>query len=214
MPQVESKNICLFGPQGSGKGTQAEKLSLFFGVPHVSPGNIFRKAITDKTELGQRVEQVMNAGQLVPNDITNTLMRNRLQEEDCLEGFILDGYPRNKEQADALDAMTALSHVLLIHISDEESVHRISLRRVCSSCGMTYHPEWKPPVVEGVCDACGQALMQRDDDKPEAIRERLRIYHTETEPLLQRYSDRGILHRIDGVGSIEDVWQRVHSLFV
>ncbi len=207
------KKICLFGPQGSGKGTQAERLVDLFGVPHVSPGNIFRQAVAEGTELGAKVESIINAGTLVTDEITNELVKQRLEQEDCLEGFVLDGYPRNLVQADALDAMTSLTHVVLIDIPDEDSVARISQRRVCTNCGMTYHMESKRPKSDGICDSCGSKLIHRDDDKPEAIQKRLAIYHADTEPLLERYEKRGVLCRVDGRGSIDVVWEAVQGCF-
>lgn len=213
MQEGVAKNICLFGPQGSGKGTQAEKLSAWLGLPHISPGNIFRKAVADHSALGKQVEVIINAGKLVPNDVTNALMRERLEQEDCMGGFILDGYPRNEDQAVALDGMTKLTHVFVIDISDEETIQRISRRRVCTACGATYHLEYKPPMQPDVCDNCGSVLMLRDDDKPEAIRQRLAIYHTETEPIFARYEERHILHRIGGAGSIEQVFTAIQSCF-
>lgn len=213
MSEMNSRNICIFGPQGSGKGTQSEKLSDFFGIPQIAPGNIFRKAVADGTALGKKVEKIINDGKLVPNEITNELMRARIEEEDCLEGFVLDGYPRNESQADALDSMTSLSKVVVIDIPDEESIQRISSRRICTDCGITYHLESKPPVKEGVCDSCGKELIYRDDDKPEAILKRLQIYHTETEPLFERYKERNIVCRVNGAGSIDDVWNLVQGCF-
>ncbi|PIW36879.1 MAG: adenylate kinase [Candidatus Kerfeldbacteria bacterium CG15_BIG_FIL_POST_REV_8_21_14_020_45_12] len=211
--ETTPKKICLFGPQGSGKGTQAERLVGLFGVPHVSPGNIFRQAVAEGSELGLKVESIINSGSLVPDEVTNQLVKERLELEDCLDGFVLDGYPRNEVQAVALDEVSTLTHVIVIEIPDEESISRISMRRTCSNCGMTYHLQSKPSKVEGVCDSCGSELVQRDDDKPEAIRHRLNIYHQETEPLIKRYEDRGVLHRIDGRGSIDAVWERVQSCF-
>lgn len=203
--------ICLFGPQGSGKGTQAERLSAWLGIPHISPGNIFRKAMADRSALGEQVGEIINSGRLVPDQITNSLMQERILQEDCLMGFVFDGYPRNKAQVDALMGMTTLTHVIVIDIPKEESVRRISERRVCPQCGMTYHLTFKPAQVNGVCDACGTTLMQRDDDKPDAIHKRLEIYHTETEPLIAQFDAQGIVARIDGMGSIDDVWKRVQS---
>lgn len=203
--------ICLFGPQGSGKGTQAERLSAWLGIPHISPGNIFRKAIADQTDLGKQVEGIINSGRLVPDEVTNALMHERIQQEDCLMGFVFDGYPRNQAQTDALNSMTQLTHVVVIDIPEEESLHRMGDRRVCPQCGMTYHLTFKPSKVFGVCDSCGSTLIHRDDDKPEAIRKRLEIYHHETEPLIAEFDKRGIVHRIDGMGSIDAVWKRVQD---
>ena len=205
------KKICLFGPQGSGKGTQAKRLIAEFGLPHLSTGDIFRKAIADQTELGKTIQDIMKSGQLVPSEVTNAVMKDRLAQEDCLNGFILDGYPRNLIQADALDSMTTLTHVIVLSIPDEESIHRLSQRRVCADCGATYHLDFQPPQQTGVCDSCGGALVQREDDQPEAIAKRLEIYHAETQPLIARYKERGIAHEIDGIGSIDEVWERVKT---
>lgn len=211
---ITAKRISLFGPQGSGKGTQAEKICAYYGLPHVSPGNIFRAAIAEQSELGKQIEEIYNAGQLMPDHITNSLMKERIEQEDCLNGFIFDGYPRNVVQADAVDTMTTLTHALLITISDDETIRRLSQRRMCVTCNITYHLEFKPPQKEGVCDVCGKQLIQREDDKPEAIQKRLSIYHSETEPILKRYEERGVLHRIDGMGTIEEVWTRIQAALV
>lgn len=205
--------IALFGPQGSGKGTQADRLSEHFGIPHIAPGDIFRKAIADGTELGHKVEEIINAGNLVPNEVTNALMKERIEQEDCVDGFIFDGYPRNANQADAMDSITAITHAIVIDIPEEESIKRISRRRVAPQSGRVYHLDYNPPKVEGICDESGEPLIQRDDDKPEAIQQRLAIYHAETEPVLSRYEERGIVYRIDGKESIEKVWQAVLSIF-
>lgn len=212
MDETTPKRIALFGPQGSGKGTQAEKITATFGVPHIAPGNIFRKAIADKTELGEKAEAVLNSGQLMPDEITNGLMQERIEQEDALNGFVFDGYPRNEVQADAVDAMTNLSYVIVIDVPEEESIKRISHRRSCPNCGATYHLDFKKPKTEGVCDACGTDLVQRDDDKPEAIKQRLAIYHADTAPLLQRYRERGIVHDVDGMGTIEEIWERIQQV--
>jgi adenylate kinase len=212
MDENTPKRIALFGPQGSGKGTQAERITKTFGIPHIAPGNIFRKAIADKTELGEKAETVLNSGQLMPNEITNGLMQERIEQEDALDGFIFDGYPRNQEQADALDGMTNLSYVIVIDVPEAESIKRISHRRSCPQCGATYHIDFKKPQEEGICDACGTALVQRDDDKPDAIKQRLAIYHAETAPLLKRYKERGILHEVDGMGTIDEIWERIQKV--
>ncbi len=205
------KKICLFGPQGSGKGTQAKRLIAEFEIPHLSTGDIFRKAIADQSELGKKIEAIIKSGQLVPSEVTNAVMKERLSQEDCLNGFVLDGYPRNENQADALDAITNLTHVIVLSIPDKESIHRLSQRRVCVSCGATYHLDFQPPQQPDVCDACGSELKQRDDDQSDAIAQRLQIYHAETQPLIARYTDRGIAHEIDGLGTIDEVWDRVKT---
>lgn len=207
------KKVCMFGPQGSGKGTQSKRISEDFGIPHLSTGDIFRKAISENTELGQQIQSILKEGKLVPSEVTNAVMKERLQREDCVDGFILDGYPRNLIQAEALDAVTALSHVIVIDIPDAESVHRLSRRRVCPGCSATYHLDYNAPKTESTCDVCGHELEQREDDQPEAIQQRLDIYHSETEPLIKRYEDRGIVFRIDGTQSIADVWKDVEKCF-
>lgn len=206
-------NIALFGPQGSGKGTQAEKLTALLNVPHISPGVIFRQAITDQSELGRQVEQFMQQGKLVPDDITNELMARRLQSADCVRGFILDGYPRNQNQDDFLRQATKITHAVAIAISDVEAVRRLSQRRACTRCGKTYHLEFKPPHVPDRCDDCNEILVQRNDDHPDSIKERLRIYHSQTEPLLTGYELLGVLYRVDGAGTIAEVWQRLQEIF-
>lgn len=202
--------ICIFGPQGSGKGTQAAKLSVFLQVPHISPGDIFRKEIAAGSALGQKVGAIIKSGHLVTNEITNTLIAARLARPDCARGFILDGYPRNEAQAEALDKISELTHVLLVDIPDEESVRRISRRRVCEQCGRT---QTQQDSAGQQCVACGSALKQRDDDKPESLQKRLRIYHAVTAPLFARYKQQGFFYQIDGLGTIEEVWQRVKAVF-
>lgn len=200
--------ICLFGPVGSGKGTQAEKIVKEMGIPAIVPGNIFRRNISEKTELGRRVESYTSAGRLVPDEITIAMIMERLREPDCAGGFVLDGFPRNKSQAEALNKEHHISHALLIDISDQEAVRRLARRRVCD-CGATYHLDYNPPEKEGVCDECGHRLFQRDDDKEEVIKNRLEIYHKETEPVLRVYEDQGAFHRIDGEQDIPLVWEDV-----
>jgi adenylate kinase len=209
---VSERRIALFGPQGSGKGTQAEKIQLTYGLPHIAPGNMFRQAIAERTDIGRQVEEIINAGNLVPDELTNRLMRERITAADCIDGFVFDGYPRNTVQADALDSMTNLTHVLVIDVPEEESIRRISQRRSCSQCGATYHLEYKPTLNPNVCDRCGSPLTQRADDTPDAIRQRLAIYSQQTAPLFERYQTRGIFHTINGVHSIEEVFQQIQRI--
>lgn len=214
MTHAPSTFIALFGIQGSGKGTQAQRLSALLRVPHISPGELFRQAVAEKTSLGKQVGALIVGGHLVPDDVTNNLMAATLGKSEMHSGFILDGYPRNEAQAQALDMMTTLTHAIVIEITDEESVRRLSQRRVCPGCGTSYHVESTPPVHDEKCDGCGRKLLQRDDDTPAAIRKRLAIYHTRTEPITRRYADRNILFRIDGMGGIDEVWDRIQQLFV
>lgn len=210
---MTTSKILLFGPQGSGKGTQGEMLADFLHIPLVVTGNIFRKNIGEETELGLKAKEFINKGELVPDQITIAMIADRLMDSDCREGFILDGFPRNIAQADALDSITDISHVLLINISDAEAVKRISGRRACLQCGATYHIKYKPPLKENICDKCSQEIVQRDDDTEEALKKRLEIYHQESEPILEKYQDKNILHKIKGEQSIEQVWQDVKKVF-
>ena len=197
--------ICLFGPQGSGKGTQAEKIIKELNIPAIVPGNIFRKNIADKTELGQKVEEYTKSGQLVPDEITIEMILTRLEEDDCKNGFILDGFPRNLDQAKALNEKHEITHAILINISDKEAVHRLSRRRVCK-CGATFHLDYNPPKTEGKCDECGLELSQREDDQEDVILKRLDIFHKETQPIFSIYKDMNFFHEINGEQLIPDVW--------
>lgn len=200
--------ILLFGPQGSGKGTQSDKIIEALNIPAIVPGNIFRKNIAEKTELGQKVVEYTNSGKLVPDEITKALIFDRLNKDDCKNGFLLDGFPRNKVQAEALNKEYDIDHAVLINISNEEAIKRLSRRRVCE-CGATYHLDHNPPKQEGTCNDCGKELFHRKDDQPEVIKKRLNIYHEETAPLLEIYREKGVLHEIDGEKSIEEVWEDV-----
>ncbi len=204
--------IALFGIQGAGKGTQGKHITEIFGIPSVSPGTMFRKEVKEETELGKFVRPYLEAGKLVPDDITNAMMRERLSRGDCKKGYILDGYPRDEEQMKFLEANETLTHVLSIEIPDEDAVARIASRRACSRCGAKYNLIVNPPKQKEICDACGGALEMRSDDRPEAVRERLRIYHAMTEPLLQFYKKKGILHRLDGKRDIEGVWKEIEVI--
>ena len=194
----------MFGPQGSGKGTQAEMISQDLGIPWIATGNIYRKHIQEQTELGKIAEKYSKEGKLVPDEITNKLVEERINEDDVQDGFVFDGYPRNIEQAKTFGNIVNIDAVLEIAISDEEAISRISGRRVCP-CGMTYHIKFNPPKKAGVCDKCGGELIHREDDTEPVIKERLAIYHHETEPVLDMYLEQGVLIRINGEQSIQDV---------
>jgi len=202
--------VVLFGPQGSGKGTQGEKLAEFLNIPLIVTGNIFRYNIKEKTALGELAQQYINKGELVPNEVTIRMIKERLLNSDCANGYILDGFPRTLTQAEALDNIT---HVLLIDITDDEAVRRIADRRQCLHCGMTYHPVYKPSKQPDICNKCGEKLVQRDDDTKEALQRRLNLYHQESEPLLSKYQIENILYRIDGSKSIPEVWEAVKKIF-
>jgi adenylate kinase len=198
-------NILIFGPNGSGKGTQGAIVQKKYGVPHIETGVIFRENISKGTELGKKAKVFIDKGDLVPDDITIPMILDRLQEPDCAKGWLLDGFPRNLAQADALDALglEGPEVVFDLQVSDETVVARLAGRRTCPSCEAIYHLVNKPPRTPGLCDVCGAALVQRKDDTPEVIKERLKTYHAKTEPLIARYAAKGRLYVIDGNASSE-----------
>lgn len=196
--------LILLGAPGAGKGTQAEILSAKLGIPTISTGNILRAAIKEGTPIGLEAKGYMDAGKLVPDSVIIGIVAQRLQQPDCQKGFILDGVPRTIGQAEALDAQgVTFDHVISIEISDQEIVERMAGRRVCQSCGAPYHVKAKPPKQEGVCDSCGGALVQREDDKAETVLNRLTVYHNETEPLKGYYQGKGILVPVANQPTIE-----------
>lgn len=201
--------IVIFGPQGSGKGTQAKMLSQKYNIPILAPGEIFRKEIKNGTELGQLVTSFINAGQLVPDEITNKIVFKELTNDKYHNGFILDGYPRNMRQLEDLEKSINITHAIELMISDDEAIKRLSNRRICSECGAIYHLQNKPPKKVEICDICGGKLIIRDDDKPEVIKKRLEIYHQETEPLLNYFFERKKLIRVNGEQSIGKVFQDI-----
>lgn len=206
--------LVIFGPQGAGKGTQGSLISEEWGIPAISTGDIFRWSIAQGTELGRDVKEYVDSGDLVPDRLTIRLIRDRLAEEDTASGWLLDGFPRNIWQAKALERLTkdlgaALDAALLLEVPEEVSLHRILGRTVCSGCGRNYHVE-APPKVDAICDACGERVVERSDDNDkEAIRRRLRTYYDETAPLADFYDERGLLRRIDGYGSAEEIFERI-----
>ena len=195
--------LIFLGAPGAGKGTQAEILSAKLSIPTISTGNILRAAIKEGTKTGLEAKSYMDAGKLVPDSVIIGIVSQRLEQPDCAHGFILDGVPRTIVQAEALDkAGVRFDHVVSIEISDEEIEARMEGRRVCSKCGAPYHIKAKPPKQEGVCDSCGGPVVQRDDDKPETVRGRLEVYHSETEPLKDYYKEKGILNVVDNQPTI------------
>ena len=204
-------NILIFGPQGSGKGTQAELIARRHYLPYISTGDIFRYHIESKTELGARVQNYISRGELVPDELSNEIVKNRIMQPDCAVGFVLDGYPRNKVQQDFLDSIADIHFAFVIELSDETAIERLSGRLACS-CGLSYHAQFNPPDKPGICNKCGSALFRRDDDQPEAIKKRLEIYHQQTEPLYQKYEAHGILHRVDGSLAIDQVYQAIDAI--
>ena len=200
--------LILLGAPGAGTGTQAEILSAKLGIPTISTGNILRAAIKEGTPIGLEAKGYMDAGKLVPDSVIIGIVAQRLQQPDCQKGFILDGVPRTIVQAEALDAQgVTFDHVISIEISDQEIVERMAGRRVCQSCGAPYHVKAKPPKQEGVCDSCGGALVQREDDKAETVLNRLTVYHNETEPLKGYYQGKGILVPVANQPTIEATTQ-------
>lgn len=205
-------NIIIMGPQGSGKGTQAQIIKKEFNIPHVSTGEIFRQNIHDKTELGQKIEALINSGGLVSDETTNEIIKDRLSQPDCDNGFILDGYPRNPDQAKYLDTVKEIELALEIFITDETALKRISNRRSCKNCGHVYHLITNPPAKPDTCGQCGSNLIMRDDDKEEAIRKRLKTYHEHSDPLIQHYKNKGVYYKIDGMPAINEVAHEVINL--
>ncbi len=198
-------NLILLGAPGAGKGTQAEKIVERYEIPAISTGNIIREAIKNKTELGKEAKAYSDAGKLVPDDVVIGIIRERLQEEDCKKGFILDGFPRTIPQAKALEEMgVGIDRVVDIEVDDETVIERISGRRVCARCANSYHVVYKRPIKEGVCDTCGGELVQRNDDKEETVRERLTEYHELTEPLKGFYEEKGLLVPVKGQEEVAD----------
>lgn len=196
--------LILLGAPGAGKGTQAELICQRLHIPAISTGNILREALKSGTELGQKAKTFMDAGNLVPDDVVIDMLKERIAQPDCKDGFILDGFPRTIPQAEALDAMgVVIDRVIDIEVPDEKIVTRMSGRRVCEKCGASYHLVYNPPKVEGVCNKCAGALVQRKDDNAETVRDRLTVYHNQTEPLKSYYAAQGKLFEVNGDRDVE-----------
>jgi adenylate kinase len=205
--------LVLVGPPGAGKGTQAQFIASHFSVPKISTGDIFRANVSEGTDLGLEAKKYMDAGDLVPDEVTIAMVEDRLTHEDATEGFLLDGFPRTVHQAEVLDGLlaekdNALDVVLELVVDDDEVVRRLSGRRTCRRCGHVWHLDFDPPSREGVCDRCGGELFQRDDDSEETIRHRLEVYADQTSPLIGYYGDRGLLRGVDATGPVEDITER------
>lgn len=206
--------IIMLGAPGAGKGTQAKKIAAKYGIPHISTGDIFRANIKEGTELGKKAKTYMDQGLLVPDELVVDLVVDRLQQDDCKKGYVLDGFPRTIPQAECLDTALAkngekMEYAIDVNVPDENIVTRMGGRRACVGCGATYHIVYNPTKVEGICDACGEKLILRDDDKPETVQKRLGVYHEQTQPLIDYYTKAGILKEVDGTVDMEDVFQSI-----
>jgi len=206
--------LILLGAPGAGKGTQAKKIVAEFGIPQISTGDILRKAVADGTPLGTEAKKYMEAGKLVPDEVVIGLMKDRLQENDCKDGFILDGFPRTVEQAEALGKITDIDAVISIDVDMDSLVERITGRRSCPKCGAVYHISFNPPKQEGVCDSCGNPLIQRKDDKEETVRKRLETYMRQTSPLIEYYAGKSLLKTVEGNGSIDDIYTSIREILL
>jgi adenylate kinase len=202
-------NLVILGPPGAGKGTAAQKLAAQSLIPHVSTGDLFRRAVAEQTEIGAKVRAVLRRGDLVSDELTIGLVRKRLSQKDARAGFILDGFPRSLSQAEALKGIARIDAVLCFDLGDAEIVRRLSGRRVCASCERVFHIDDIPPRKEGVCDACGSALIQREDDRVDVIEKRLAIFHGQTQPLVRFYEESGLLKRVDSSGEPHETYANV-----
>jgi len=204
-----ARNFVFLGPQGSGKGTVIGKVKTNYGVPHISTGDMFRDALKEGTEFGKKAQEYMTRGELVPDEVTCGMVKERIARDDCIAGFMLDGFPRNLSQAEALAEITDVHTAVLLDVPEDVSLERLSGRRQCKECGTIFHLLFVPPKQDGVCDKCGGELYQRDDDKPEAIKERLALYRSETMPIVDFYEKAGVLVTVDGAGTPEQVVERI-----
>ena len=209
--------IIMLGAPGAGKGTQAKMSADRFGIPHISTGDIFRANIKNGTELGMEAKKYMDQGLLVPDELTVKILLDRVADKDCANGYVLDGFPRTIPQAEVLDdALTKLGdqidYAINVDVPDENIIRRMSGRRACLSCGATYHIEHIPPKQEGICDRCGKELVLRDDDKEETVKNRLQVYHEQTQPLIEFYSKKGILKTVDGTQDMQNVFDAIYAI--
>ena len=206
--------IIMLGAPGAGKGTQAKKIAAKYDIPHISTGDIFRANIKNGTELGNKAKTYMDQGLLVPDELVVDLVVDRVQQDDCKNGYVLDGFPRTIPQAEALDKALAefgdkIDYAIDVNVPDENIVKRMGGRRACVGCGATYHLVYAPTKTEGICDVCGKELILRDDDKPETVQKRLNVYHEQTQPLIDYYSKKGVLAEVDGTQAMDDVFNAI-----
>ncbi len=210
-------NIILLGPPGAGKGTQAKMLIDSYGIPQISTGDMLRAAVKNQTQLGLEAKKFMDSGQLVPDSVVIGLAKDRIAQPDCAKGFMLDGFPRNVPQAEALDKVLAdmgkkIDHVISIEVANSELMGRLTGRRTCKACGQGFHVMFDPPKTAGKCDKCGGDLFQRDDDNETTVGNRLKVYDDQTKPLIDYYQAKGLLRPIDGVGAISDIFGRIKAV--
>ena len=209
--------IIMLGAPGAGKGTQAKMIAEKYSIPHISTGDIFRANIKEGTELGKKAKEYMDNGQLVPDELTVRILLDRVAKDDCKDGYVLDGFPRTIPQAEVLDEEVGklgekIDFAINVDVPDENIIRRMSGRRACLKCGATYHIEHVPPKKEGICDTCGEKLVLRDDDKEETVKERLNVYHKQTQPLIDFYNKKGILHSVCGTKDMKDVFGDIVSI--
>lgn len=209
--------IIMLGAPGAGKGTQAKMIAEKYSVPHISTGDIFRANIKNGTELGMEAKKYMDQGLLVPDELTVKILLDRVAQDDCQNGYVLDGFPRTIPQAEVLDKALneindKIDYAINVDVPDENIIRRMSGRRACLTCGATYHIEHIPPKAEGICDACGKELVLRDDDKPETVKNRLDVYHKQTQPLIDFYQAKGILKEVDGTVDMKDVFAAIVAI--
>lgn len=209
--------IIMLGAPGAGKGTQAQMIADKYGIPHVSTGDIFRENVKNGTELGMEAKKYMDKGLLVPDELTVKILLDRVAKEDCKNGYVLDGFPRTIPQAEVLDKAISelgekIDYAINVDVPDENIIRRMSGRRSCPACGATYHIEHVPPKKDGICDKCGKELVQRDDDKEETVKNRLEVYHKQTQPLIEFYTKQGVLRTVDGTADMKDVFTAITEI--
>jgi adenylate kinase len=209
--------IVMLGAPGAGKGTQAEMLAEKYGIPHISTGDIFRMNIKNGTELGKEAKTYMDQGLLVPDELTVRILLDRVAKDDCKNGYLLDGFPRNIPQANVLEEALSklgdkIDYAINVEVPDDNIIRRMSGRRACLACGATYHIEHVPPKKEGICDKCGEELVLRDDDRPETVGNRLQVYKDQTQPLIEFYEKKGVLHNVDGTKNMNEVFEAIVTI--
>lgn len=217
MKKGKIMKIVMLGAPGAGKGTQANMIAEKYNIPHISTGDIFRANIKNGTELGKEAKGYMDKGQLVPDELTVKLLLDRVAQADCKNGYVLDGFPRTIPQAEVLDSELTkngekLDYAIDVDVPDENIIHRMGGRRACLKCGATYHVEYVPPKKEGICDVCGSELVLRDDDKPETVKNRLKVYHDQTQPLIEYYTKQNVLHSVDGTQDVNKVFSDITEM--